>query len=460
VKLWKEKFPPNSYIMRGVGIANLMDVTLDRSLASITSNLLTKTQESFVRILNNMRNLFGVPDLDAGFMEFENDTFIKGHKKDMGSFLLDGMEKLDCKGNMCDRSFHYLIQSKEPMVIPDVEKFDELSNSTFSNLLNKRNLGSYIIAPLINNDELLGFMEIGSKEKFVLNGSSLTQLQQVMPIFSMAIARFKREGQNMREAIIQQECTTIHDAVKWRFDEEADKFMAAQYKNEQPVFSDIVFKDVYPLYGQLDIKGSSEKRNEAIKGDLLKQIKGIRKVLSGALKKTGMPVYDQLMFRLDEHRDEIRSGMSSGTEQKIQSFLVGVINPVFEQLRKENGEMAKLVNKYREMLNTEMGTVYELRKKFDTSVNVINQTLASMLDEKQIEAQKMFPHYFERYKTDGVEYNMYIGQSISGNRDFDPVFLNNLRIWQLISTCELEKRFEELKKEIETPLEIASLILV
>jgi len=63
VSLWKEKFPPNSYIMRGVGIANLMDVTLDRSLATITSNLLTKSQDSFNRIQNSMRNLFGVPDL-------------------------------------------------------------------------------------------------------------------------------------------------------------------------------------------------------------------------------------------------------------------------------------------------------------------------------------------------------------------------------------------------------------
>ena len=78
----------------------------------------------------------------------------------------------------------------------------------------------------------------------------------------------------------------------------------------------------------------------------------------------------------------------------------------------------------------------------------------------QIEAQEMFPHYFERYKTDGVEYNMYIGQSISGSKEFDSVFLSNLRLWQLITNCELENHFEELKSEIDTPLEIASLILV
>ena len=40
IKIWKKKFPPNSWIMRGVNIINLVDITLDQSLASITSNLL------------------------------------------------------------------------------------------------------------------------------------------------------------------------------------------------------------------------------------------------------------------------------------------------------------------------------------------------------------------------------------------------------------------------------------
>ena len=55
---------------------------------------------------------------------------------------------------------------------------------------------------------------------------------------------------------------------------------------------------------------------------------------------------------------------------------------------------------------------------------------------------------------------MYIGKSIAGNKEFDPIFLSNLRLWQLITNCELENRFEELKSELETPLEVASLILV
>ena len=463
IDLWKEKFPPNSYIMRGIGVANLMDVTQDRALALITANLLTKTPESLEEILSSMRNLFGIPDLDGGFIEYSNDTFSSGnhpHDKNMKSLILGGDERISCKENLCDSGYEQLIINKKPLIIADTDRFDSLSKSGLSHKLKKnKKIGSFIMAPLIHDGEFLGFMEFVSPRKYELNGSIISKLDLILPIFSMAMARFKREEQNMREAIIQQECTTIHSSVKWRFEEEANKYMAAEYNKEQLVFQDIVFSNVYPLYGQLDIKGSSEKRNEGIKGDLLKQIKGIRRVLVAALKLKGMPVYEELMFRLDVFRDEINAGMTSGGEQTMQSFVNNEIKPVFDHLKKE-GSLVNQIDKYRAMLDPELGTVYELRKKFDTSVNVINKTLASLLDKKQVEAQEMFPHYFERYKTDGVEYNMYIGQSIAGSKEFDPVFLSNLRLWQLITNCELENRFEDLKSEIETPLEIASLILV
>ena len=77
-----------------------------------------------------------------------------------------------------------------------------------------------------------------------------------------------------------------------------------------------------------------------------------------------------------------------------------------------------------------------------------------------MEAQQMFPHYFERYKTDGVEYNMYIGQSISQHKKFDPIYLQNLRIWQLLVMCEMENEFRAIQKELNTTIEMASLILV
>ena len=49
---------------------------------------------------------------------------------------------------------------------------------------------------------------------------------------------------------------------------------------------------------------------------------------------------------------------------------------------------------------------------------LINKKMASLLDQKQDEAQGMYPHYFERFKSDGVEHNMYIGESYHQAKEF------------------------------------------
>ena len=123
-------------------------------------------------------------------------------------------------------------------------------------------------------------MELAACSRYELNTATLSRLSEILPILAMAHKRFMTEAQNHIEAIIQQECTTIHASVKWRFEPATAQFMNKQLKNEQPVFKDIIFNNLYPLYGQMDIKGSSGKRNEAVSKDLIRQINGVKKVLN------------------------------------------------------------------------------------------------------------------------------------------------------------------------------------
>lgn len=459
ITLWKRKFPPDSWIMKGIAITNLMDVTVDHSLSTITSNLLIKTDDSLQKIQRGMANLFAVNDLRMGFVMYENDNFYCNYKSGLDNLILDGKERVPSRDNLCSFGYDQLINQGKPLVVSDFDRFDDMSKSEMSAAIRRQSIKSYIIAPIQANGEFLGFLELASTQKYNLNTGSLQMLNTIMPIISMAISRFKREDQNRREAIIQQECTTIHPSVKWRFEEEADRFMARQVNNERPVFSDIVFKNVYPLYGQLDIKGSSEKRNKAVRADLTKQLTEVGRVLEAAWKETKMPIYDELTYRVKRYRLELSTELLSGSEPRIISFLENEIHPVLDQIKNVNSALESIINAYRELLHPELNSIYDLRKKYDNSVNVINQSLASFLDKNQEDAQKMFPHYFERYKTDGVEYNIYIGQSISRSAEFSPVYLKNLQLWQLMATCELEQKFLEVKKELDSDIEIASLIL-
>lgn len=68
--LWKETFPPNSWIMKGFGIVILFDVSVENALSNLKSNLLRSEPDQIVRgenIENIFRSIFKVPDLKVGF---------------------------------------------------------------------------------------------------------------------------------------------------------------------------------------------------------------------------------------------------------------------------------------------------------------------------------------------------------------------------------------------------------
>ena len=459
IELWKEKFPPNSWIMRGLLMINMMDITIDQSLSNITSNLLHKSADSFVNIKKGLRSLFSNNSLESGLVVFKENELSPVYKNDVSSILLDEEVSLNCNAHMSSETFKHLMVRKKPLVVPDVDSFCDNNPNPISELLKKTCWKSYIMAPLVHEDELLGFIELASEKKYELNTVSLIKLNHVLPVLAMATKRYRTEAQNRIEAIIQQECTTVHPSVKWRFEQEAQQFMVDQYSGEQAVFNDIIFKEVYPLYGQMDIKSSSTIRNEAVKKDLIKQINGVRKILTAAQEITNMPVYEELLFRVESYKAEISKGLAAGSEHQILEFFKSEIYPVFAHLKSDDPELAKLVNRYDRKLDPELHSIYEERRKYDSSVNLINQKLASYLDHQQAEAQQMFPHYFERYKTDGVEYNIYIGQSISRQENFSEIHLQNLRLWQLKVMVEMENEFKLIQQELEVPVEVASLIL-
>lgn len=460
ISLWKKKFPPNSWIMRGIGISNLQDVTIDQSLSSITSNLVIKSPNSFENIKSDIKNLFGNKSIEVGSVTFDDMELVQLEKANTSSIILGDNVSLDCSEDTCKFTFNQLIENKKPLTIPDVDAFHKTSGSAISKRLSELNIKSYIIAPLVYEDELLGFIELASDTKYELNTISLTKIEKVLPVLSMSVKRYKVDYQNQIEAIIQQECTTIHHSVKWRFEAEAKKFLANKFNKNETVFNDIIFKDVYPLYGQLDIKNSSTKRNDAVKLDLNKQINEVRKILSEAYGTTGITAYEELIYRIDVYIKEVKKGLSAGTEHRILEFLKSEIYPVFNPIKEVNSRLDTMVKKYEKQLDPDLGTIYKERKKYDNSVNTLNHRLAHFIDQKQIEAQQIFPHYFERYKTDGIEYNIYVGESISNKKQYDPIYLQNLRLWQLIVMCQMELEFNSMKTELETSIEVASLILV
>ena len=104
---------------------------------------------------------------------------------------------------------------------------------------------------------------------------------------------------------------------------------------------------MYPLYGQLDIKGSSERRNKAVSNDLIKQLKAAKSVIEGARDNKQLPIYEELLFRISGFIAELKNDLAAGSEHKILAFLRSDVYPVFDYLKNNKKQLRLLVDSLR-----------------------------------------------------------------------------------------------------------------
>lgn len=358
-------------------------------------------------------------------------------------------------------SYDLLFKQDGSYCISDVEHCHKLylKNVIYS-ILHEQKMGSDITTPNVSVDTVDRILEIISPRVQELNSINANKLEDVQPFLANSVNRSKEQKENEIELLIQKECTSIHSSVHWKFKKEAERVLRAQKEGDEGSFQEIVFENVYPLFGQIDIKGSSIARNVATKDDLILQLEHVKKIIDKIFKIDPLPIYEQINFRIDNFLKELDEHLKVDSEQRILNFLRNEIVPLYDQLSAKNDTLKSLIDKYYELLDKDKGLIYKHRKDYDDSVMLINKTMAEILDKKQEGAQQMYPHFYERFKTDGVEHNLYIGESITKDDSFNEIYLYNLRLWQLQAMCEMENSFYQLKEKLSMPLDVASMILV
>ena len=468
LELWKEKFPPQSYVFKGFVISNIFDVTEDQSISNIKSSLIGEGKRKHKAFMGNFqdifKSLFGINELQVGFSIYntQDDVFERVYGEGIHSYLLDNDETKKCSDALCEWSYNRLLKEKNNFSISDVDRvFNEHQGQVMPHIVNLKSQGikSAIFAPIANDKGLMGILEIVSNKARVLNSINANKLADVMPFIISAVERSKKDEENLIEAIIQKECTSIHPSVHWRFANEAKHYIKTEMEGHEPAFRKIVFNNVYPLYGQIDIKDSSEARNKATQQDLALQLHAVKKIIDKASKKENLPIYQQFVFQIESFLSTIANQFQVDSEQHILSFFNKDIEPLFNHLYTDSA-IKEDIEAYRNGIDGKLNMLYKHRKAYDDTIAIINLEMASLLDKKQEEAQKMYPHYFERFKTDGVEHNIYIGEAITKEDSFNLIYLYNLRLWQLQVMCEMENAYYQMKSHFPVSLDVASLILV
>ncbi len=462
-EVMREILPPEDFELRGFTVLHAVDVTESEVLSALERDLIDQgsivSQAGFIRLQQRLRTLFRRPDLVAGLDAIHGDQILK---------LSSGCDMSRCcifadshhipishfEGTVYEKA----LDGDEILRIPDVS--NEPSLNSGGDAQGPMGARSVLVAPLHYEGKCIGALHVGSPKPGDLGPLDALVMRQIQPLFTMAVKKALDEFDTRVQGVIKEKCTAVHPSVEWRFRKAAFNYLENMRMGRASEIEPIVLKDVYPLYGVSDIRGSTHERNRAIQRDLIEHLNLALKVVSLANEARPLLIFEELASRIGRHLDRIQAGLGTGDELSVVQFLREEVERSFSYLKGFGPKVIRAIEAYESAIDPHVGTVYSLRKEFEESVYFLSDTLANYLDQQQTEAQAVFPHYFERHRTDGVDYLIYMGPSLMEDGKFEPIYLKNLRLWQLKMACGMAWHTEQLKSSLKVPLDTAHLILV
>jgi hypothetical protein len=450
--------PPEDYFFEGFVIVTAMDATYQQILSQLKFNLLlddvTLFTERFNEFEGKLRTILKVPSLKAGIVAFHDGSKQSWQQcRSLGSsFLLKTGIKFSAE-EIENSVYGHLLQKHSELVI--IDNLNQIETSTkIEELLLLSGIKNLILIPLLYKNVVIGILELGSEFENKMNILSIARLHEIIPLLTTAVKRIEEEYNYTIQSVIKDKCTAIHSSVEWRFREVAKNYI------DNHTLDEIVFRDVYPLYGISDIRSSSAIRNQAILEDLSEHLSLVKDIIVSAKKEMNLPVLEEIEYRIDKQIEAMACGLNSGHEYQIINFLQTEIAPLFRQLIKKSTKYKEKIETLKNLQTAEHQYLFSKRKDFEESFTLLTEAISRYIDREEIKAQKSFPHYFEKYKTDGIEHNIYVGNSLFQNICFDEFYLRNLRLWQLMLFCGVVTHIDSIKEHMKIPLEVTHLILV
>jgi hypothetical protein len=135
-----------------------------------------------------------------------------------------------------------------------------------------------------------------------------------------------------------------------------------------------------------------------------------------------------LKFKNETFKASIEHTMTAQDEVHIHEFLQQEVEPVFTHLQKNNIQVQEVINNYFNMVNDSTSTLYHFRCEYEDTLATINDAVLRYLEAEEDIIQNLTRIILKNIRTDGVEYNIYIGQSIAPTQPFDLLYLKNIPV--------------------------------
>jgi len=454
--------PLNQFVFEGIMIVHLRQVTEREATDRIKKilqdeNALTSAGIT-MEIEQQVRYLLDLREVKAGIISFyniERELLLDAFNSDTRFF--DGIDK-DHQGTLL-RSIKKLI-GHSGNYLWSATKHQKGLEKSLNDYLQVKGWRTVFFSGLYNNGEIIGCFGLFSKLSLDIDGVKLAKLKKVLELLQVALQQSHQHYQNQINRLIKEHFTAVQESVEWKFHDAAVSYLSEVKEGKEAKMQPIIFDAVYPLYGIIDIRNSSGERNVGVQKDLLQQLNWVRDILLLARQESSFLLLEEVLTRAEGYLVATTNFLFAADEQAIYSFLKNDVIELFKALKNHSVALASEIHRYFNAIDKELLIINAHRIQFEKSVTEINSKIVQLLEKEQIDAQKIYPHYFERFVSDGVDFNIYVGQSITPDKKYSKVYLKNLRLWQLNFLATTAQQIHHLTSELPVPLVTTQLLLV
>lgn len=460
----QHNIPVEQFTFEGIVIGRVIDVTEREVISQMKSELLNLNAFSegvvYHKLQDLVQSLIGLKDIRIGITPFfkVNGHYVFSELHNSNSLLFKHYKAVMERDTVNDCCRELFMETDKPIIYEKIDE-DLVKEIDYLGFYFDQGYRSLILAPLKHNGDLWGILEIGSDHESKLNYKHIARLDIAIPLFTRAIEKSAESLDNQIDKIIKEQFTAVQPSVEWKFTESAYNFIIQKQQGKDPKPEKIAFDSVYPLYGAIDIRNSSVERSQSIQLDFIEQLQMAASVIKKAQATMSFPLLQEVQFKVDKHISSASDVLLSDEETSIHDFLQNQVASIFKHLKGTTPAIQKDIDNYFAALDKNIGMIYHHRKEFEESIAKINEQVSRFVDREQTAVQQIYPHYFERYVTDGVDFNIYIGQSLSPRNKFDELYLRNMKMWQITTLAKAAKLTSDLCKQLSHPMKTTQLIL-
>nr|WP_121272356.1 GAF domain-containing protein [Pedobacter schmidteae] len=464
LKVLTKLIPPELFTIEGISIVTLTDVTGEYALETVKNLVIEhdKSQQGKYTgdIETALKTLVGTDEIDFGMIPYIklNNVLQLNELPGFNSVLIQQARENGLNAQEYDTLINDYLGHPRTLIFPDITDEESLKYPMLK-LLTAIGVKAYALFPLYYNAKLVGCLELYTKNASHFNANSLSKVEASFPLLAQLFQNVIIDFNNDIQDVIMDKFTALQHSVQWRFHEAAYNYIQSGARDRNFPIEPVFFKNVYPFYGAIDIRNSSIQRNAAIRRDLYAHFEILDHTLTAIRDKASACTENEIPKGHTTWNDKHLDELSDREIFKTEDYLLRQIPAALEHLKETYPEVGTVVDNYFKATGNR-GKISENRERYEKSMQMINVAVTRHLDEFNAELQSIYPCYFEKFRTDGVEFDLYLGQSIAPGVPFPAGILHDFRLRQLRVLAEIARTTNNLGPYFSIPLETTQLIFV